>query len=109
MGIWSTERQRVGVQSTKERLSVVEALLNYISQQGLMLLWKPSAHFLSSGLAGLLVYWWILTTQYRYYFGNTGIQQSMRDVYGIHQYSFLLALLFAIWLHIAQDYTLNIF
>ena len=80
-----------------------------IQEGGYSLLWKPALHFMSSGLVGLLVYWLTSTTLLHGCSGITGFPLSTKDVYGMHRFSFLLALLFAIWFHILQDYTLNWF
>jgi len=72
-------------------------------------IWKAAAHFVSSGFVGLLVYWWTLTTLSRLSSGDSGFHRLPKDESGIHRYSFLLALLFAIWFHIMEDYVLDLF
>jgi len=80
-----------------------------LQKVGAELLWKPALHFVSSGSVGLLVYWWTSTTLLRGCSGITGFPRFVGDDSGIHRFSFLLALLFAVWFHILQDYTLNWF
>lgn len=71
--------------------------------------WKVIPHFLSSGFAGLLAYRWMSITLSRYYFGAISFRVLRKDVYGIHRYSLYLALAFAIFVHVLEDYTLNWF
>jgi len=71
--------------------------------------WKAPLHFLLSGSAGLWAYWWMSTTLSRYYFGGISYRKLRKDVYGIHRYSLCLALSFAVYAHVLQDYTLNWF
>lgn len=88
----------------------MDEMLGVVMQEGwINFLWKPAAHFLLSGLAGLLAYWWISTTEYRCSYGDTWTPQSLKGDFGIHPYSLYLALSFALWVHVLQDYTLNWF
>ena len=80
-----------------------------LQKVGAELLWKPALHFVSSGSVGLLVYWWTSTTLSRYSHGDTSIQVFPKVEFGIHRFSLSLALVFAIWIHVFQDYTLNWF
>lgn len=67
--------------------------------------WKPVAHFALSGGVGLLVYWLTSTTLL-----NTSHNILMfNHVFGTHRFSLSLALLFAIWVHILEDYVLGWF
>jgi len=72
-------------------------------------LWMTIPHFSLSASVGLLVYRWTSITLSRYYFGDTSFRRLQKDVYGIHRYSLSLALLFAVWVHVLEDYTLNWF
>lgn len=72
-------------------------------------IWKPVAHFVLSGGVGLLVYWWTSTTLQRSFSGAIGTQNSPMRGFGIHRFSFYLALAFAVFVHILEDYTINLF
>lgn len=72
-------------------------------------LWKCAPHFLFSGFAGLLVYWWIWTTELQSFYGGTSRQVSGRAVYGIPLFLLLLLVSVAVWVHVAEDYTINLF
>jgi len=88
----------------------MEEIIKFITEEvGWELLWKPAAHFALSSGVGLLVYWLTSTTLSRYSSGDMLIQQYPRGVSGIHRFSLFLALSFAIWVHVFEDYTLNWF
>jgi len=72
-------------------------------------LWKPAAHFVSSGFVGLLVYWLTLTMLSHLHSGQQSTPRLMRGAFSIHQFSLLLACSFAVFVHILEDYTLNWF
>ena len=72
---------------------------------GWVLIWKPAAHFVSSGFVGLLVYWLTSTTLSK----SSHNIIIFNHVFGTHRFSLSLALLFAIWVHILEDYTLGWF
>ena len=76
---------------------------------GWKLVWAPVAHFISSGLVGLLVYWLTSTILLPYLFGLTGNPPSAMGAFSIHQFSLLLAVSSAVAVHIWEDYTLDIF
>ncbi len=71
--------------------------------------WKAIVHFGLSGGVGWLVYWWTLTTLSHLSSGGIFSHKFLKGESGIRRFSFLLALLFAIWVHVLQDYTLNWF
>lgn len=71
--------------------------------------WKAIPHFLLSGSAGLLAYWWMSTTLRRLSSGDTPFHGLPRAVSSIHRYSLLLALSFAIYIHVLEDYILDWF
>ena len=87
----------------------METIIWYIKDVGWELLWKPALHFALSGFVGLLVYWLTSTTLSRCSHGDTSIQVLPKVAFGIHRFSLFLALAFAIWFHILEDYTLNWF
>ena len=69
----------------------------------------PLAHFVSSGFVGLLVYYLTSTILLRSLSGDIGTPNLVMGVASIHQFSLLLACLSALWVHILEDYTLNLF
>ena len=69
-------------------------------------LWKPAVHFVSSGFVGLLL---ALTMLSHLHSGQQSTPRLMRGAFSIHQFSLLLACSFAVFVHILEDYTLNIF
>jgi len=73
------------------------------------ILWKPIAHFALSGGVGLLVYWLTSTMLSRCSYGGIGTHKLLKGGFGIHHFSLSVALLFAIWVHILEDYTLDWF
>ena len=88
----------------------MEEIIQFIWKEiGWDLLWKPGLHFVSSGFVGLLVYWLTSTTLSHYYSGDMSIQVFPKVAFGIHRFSLFLALSFAVWFHILEDYTLNWF
>jgi len=88
----------------------MEEIIRYIVEDiGWKLIWAPAAHFALSGGVGLLVYWLTSTTLLRYSSGGTSIRVFPRVEFGIHRFSFCLALAFAIWVHILEDFVLNWF
>jgi len=87
----------------------MEEIIKFIFEEiGWKLIWKPAAHFALSGGVGLLVYWLTSTTLSHYYSGQKTLK-LLTGVSGMHRFSFLLAVAFAIWFHILEDYTLNWF
>ena len=88
----------------------MEEIIRFIIKEvGWELIWKPIAHFVLSGGVGLLVYWLTWTTLSRSSSGDTQTYKLLKGESGIHHYSFLLALLFAAWVHIVEDYILDLF
>ena len=81
-----------------------------INEIGLALIWMPVAHFALSAIVGLLVYWLTLTIlshgRFSIYLKE---KQSSNQGFSIHRFSFGLALLFSLCVHILQDYIFNIF
>ena len=81
-----------------------------INNKGWDLVWMPVAHFALSAIVGLLVYWLTLTILS---YGRFGIylreKQSTQQGFSIHRLSLVVALCFAVAVHILEDYTLNIF
>ncbi len=76
---------------------------------GWPLVWKPVAHFVSSGLLGLLVYWLTSTTLTRS-LSRSGSTPRLRIAgFSIRSFSLALACSFAVLLHIWEDYTFNVF
>lgn len=86
----------------------MEAVVELVIKEGWNLVWKPATHFVFSGGVGLLVYWLTLTILLRSS-GGIGTQKLATGESGMHRSSFCLALLFAIWFHLVQDFTLNWF
>lgn len=88
----------------------MEEIIRVVLQEGWFnFIWKPAAHFISSGLVGLLVYWLTLTTLSRSSSGTFGSHRLLKGESGMHHFSFYLALLFAVWFHLLEDFTLNWF
>lgn len=81
-----------------------------INEIGLALIWMPVAHFALSAIVGLLVYWLTLTIlshgRFSIYLKE---KQSSNQGFSIHRFSLVVALCFAVAVHILEDYTLNIF
>lgn len=86
----------------------MEVIKEFIGFMGSALFWKSALHFLSSGLVGLLVYWWTSTTLFHTSSGQKILKLPM-GVSGIHHFSLLLAVLFAIWFHILEDLVVDWF
>jgi hypothetical protein len=87
----------------------MEIITWFINDAGWKLIWAPAAHFVLSGCVGLLVYWLTSTILSHYLPGGSSIPIFAKVEFGIHRFSLFLALSFAIWLHILEDYTLNWF
>ena len=87
----------------------MEVVVWFIQNNWGNILWKSGLHFVSSGFVGLLVYWLTSTMLSRYYSGGTLPLRFPKVEFGIHHFSLSLAFLFAIWFHILEDYTLNLF
>lgn len=71
--------------------------------------WKAIGHFLLSGFAGLLAYRWMSTILLLSYSGSMFGPHLRKDAFGIPRYLWLLAVSFAIWCHVVEDYIINIF
>jgi len=88
----------------------MDEIVKYITEEvGWKLIWMPAAHFALSAGVGLLVYWLTSTTLSHYSSGDMSIQVFPKVAFGIHRFSFCLALAFAIWFHVLEDYTINWF
>lgn len=88
----------------------MEEIIKYITEEiGWKLLWGPAAHFGLSGCVGLLVYWLTSTMLLRYSSGDISIRVLPKVGFGIHRFSLSLALAFAVWFHILEDFVLNWF
>ena len=72
-------------------------------------IWKPVAHFVSSGFVGLLVYWWISTTLMRLCSTIPFTLRLWKAEFSIHSFSLLLAVSAGIVFHILEDYIFDIF
>lgn len=73
------------------------------------IIWKPLLHFLSSGCAGLLVYWLTSTIFSHLSYGDIGILSFGTGGFSIHLFSLVLALSFSVLVHIGEDYILDWF
>ena len=67
--------------------------------------WKPVAHFLSSGFVGLLAFYATRIILLRLF----GSRTYMRGAFSTSQFSLLFACCFAVFAHMLEDYTLNWF
>ena len=85
------------------------SIIYKLKKIGWAMVWKPLLHFLSSGCAGLLVYWLTSTTFLRYAYGDTGTLHFGTGGFSIHLCSLLLALSFSVVVHIGEDYILDWF
>lgn len=72
-------------------------------------IWKPAAHFVSSGFVGLLVYWWTSIMLMRLYSTMPFTLRLRKVEFSIHSFSLLLAVSAGIVFHILEDYILDIF
>ena len=80
-----------------------------IKSIGWGLIWMSLLHFLSSGLAGLLVYWWISTIFSHLSYGGIGILSFGTGGSSIHLFSLVLAVSFSVVVHIGEDYIFDWF
>ena len=89
---------------------MIAFLKSVTSGIGWALVWMPVAHFVLSAGVGLSVYYLILTIlshgRFSIYLKE---RQSSHQGFSIHRFSLVVALCFAVAVHILEDYTLNIF
>ena len=68
----------------------------------------PAAHFALSAFAGYLVYY-VTSTILSRGSSTTFRELTSREDFSTHRFSLLLALSSSVFVHILQDYTLNMF